>query len=127
MSLSPTKARSGPQPIHPVLRLNYYKPGSYDFSGGWGNEGSEIMMPVSPRRLLYVQAGRKAENRFVFSRTDTQLVQRLIVERAYRWVFARQPLDWVARMRPRVIDEAAFAAEQAAWREWPHEQLKSEM
>ena len=44
---------------HPVLRLNYYKPGQYDFRGGWGNPGSEVLMPLSPRHLLYVQVGKK--------------------------------------------------------------------
>lgn len=29
----------------PVIRLNYYKPGSYDFGGGWNNRGSLINSP----------------------------------------------------------------------------------
>src|SRR5207245_1244159 len=38
---------------HPVLRLNYNTAENYDFGGGWGNPGSEIIMPLSPRYLLY--------------------------------------------------------------------------
>ena len=111
---------------HPVLRLNYYGPGNYDFRGGWGNEGSEIIMPVSPRHLLYVQVGHKAPNRLAFSRPKTELMQRLIVERAYRWVFAREPAPWVAQVRPRIIDEEAFMAERAAWKSWHETHLKAE-
>jgi hypothetical protein len=99
---------------HPVLRLNYYKPGHYDFGGGWGNEGSEIIMPVSPRHLLYVQVGRKAPNRFAFSRPQTELMQRLIVERAHRWVFARKQASWSLRL------DLASSTKKSSW---PNEPL----
>lgn len=112
---------------HPVLRLNYYRTDQYDFRGGWGNKGSEILMPLSPRHLLYVQVGRKLSNRFTFSREHTGLVQRLIVERGHRWVFALHPAPWVARFKPRKIDAAAFSAEQAAWAHWHAEQSQAEM
>lgn len=111
---------------HPVLRLNYYQPGRYDFRGGWKNQGSEIIMPISPRYLLYVQVGKKAPNRFSFLPKETQLVQRLIVERAHRWVFARQPAPWVAQARPRVIDQESFIAEQNAWKHWHQGQVEAE-
>jgi hypothetical protein len=123
----PYEDNEWPLTDHPVLRLNYYKPGQYDFRGGWGNPGSEMMMPVSPRYLLYVQVGAKAANRFVFSREHTQLVQRLLVERAHRWIFGTRPTDWVAGVRPRVVDPDALAAEKLAWKRWPQDQLESEL
>ena len=112
---------------HPVLRLNYYKPGHYDFGGGWANPGSEIMMPVSPRHLLYVQVGSKAANRFAASRERTQLVQRFLVERAHRWVFARRRTEWVVQVRPRTVDPERLAEEKQAWDGWHQDQLQSEM
>lgn len=112
---------------HPVLRLNYYNPGHYDFGGGWGNCRSEIMMPVSPRHLLYVQVGKKAPNRFAFSPEHTKLVQRLLVERAHRWVFATRPDEWVADVRPRTVDPKRLAAEAKAWDDWHQDQLQSEI
>ncbi len=124
--VEPHGSEEWPLTDHPVLRLNYYRPGQYDFRGGWGNPGSEIMMPISPRQLLYVQVGAKASNRFVFSPQDTQLVQRLIVERAHRWVFARQPTPWIARVRPRLVDEAMFLAERDAWQSWQREEAQAE-
>ena len=111
---------------HPVLRLNYYEPGRYDFGGGWGKRGSEIMMPVSPRHLLYVQVGSTTPPRFEFSRQHTQIVQRLLVERAHRWVFATTPEDWVLDVRPRIVDAATLEAEAKAWDEWHREQLQAE-
>ena len=111
---------------HPVLRLNYYRPGKYDFRGGWGNEGSEIIMPVSPRHVLYVQVGKKIKSRFVFSSTDTELVQRLIVERAHRWVFAREPIDGVTQVKPRIVDRKIFTDEAIAWKRLHEDQTKAE-
>jgi hypothetical protein len=42
---------------HPVLRLNYYEEGQYDFGGGWGNPGSEIIVPLSLTHLMYTKIG----------------------------------------------------------------------
>lgn len=42
---------------NPVLCLNYYRGGRYDFGGGWGRPGSEILMPLSPYHLLYTKVG----------------------------------------------------------------------
>jgi hypothetical protein len=112
---------------HPVLRLNYYAPGRYDFGGGWGNAGTELMMPLSPRHLLYVQVGKKSESRFAFSREHTQLVQRFFLERAHRWIFARQPMAWVAGVRPRVVDAAKVAAEEQAWQQWHDQQVEADI
>jgi hypothetical protein len=111
---------------HPVLRLNYYEPGHYDFCGGWNNPGSEIMMPVSPRHLLYVRVGEKALNRFSFSPEQTLLVQKLFVERAHRWIFSRQPLSWVADLKPRSVSAEQVQSEQNAWKQWHGDQLRAE-
>lgn len=84
------------------------------------------MMPVSPKHLLYVQIGTKAANRFTFSREHTQLVQRLLVERAHRWVFATRPVECVADVRPRTVDPERLGAEKKAWEDWNQDQLRSE-
>jgi hypothetical protein len=111
---------------HPVLRLNYYKSGNYDFGGGWGKHGVQIMMPVSPRHLLYVHVGKKAGNRFTFSPDLTQAVQRFLVERAHRWVFATQPADWVAKLRTRTVNPEMFEEEEKAWGDFHRDQSQSE-
>ena len=112
---------------HPALRLNYYKLGQYDFGGGWGNPGSEIMMPVSPRHLLYVQVGAKKRNRFVCSLQQTEAIQRLLVERAHRWIFAKRQLEWVPTVRPRIVDQGLLESEREQWRNWHQNQMQSEI
>src|SRR5207249_3636088 len=43
---------------NPVLRLNYYANGTYDFKGGFANPGGERLLPLSPTALLYTHIGR---------------------------------------------------------------------
>ncbi len=111
---------------HPVVRLNYYRLGQYDFKGGWGNTNSELFMPVSPRHLLYVKVGSKAANRPSASKDVTRRLQRFLVERAHRWIFARQKFDWVESIRPRVVSQEQFVTEQEMWKKWREEQLALE-
>ena len=69
----------------PVVRLNYRTPGDYDFKGGWGNSGAEIMLPLGPRHLLYTQIGRRPPPRGeVVSQGLAKTIRRLIAENAYR-------------------------------------------
>lgn len=111
---------------HPVLRLNYYATGKYDFKGGWGQPGTQIMMPVSPRHLLYVQVGQNAANRLTFDPNLTGLIQRFLIERAHRWVFATHPAEWVVRGRPRTVDSEIYTAEKKMWQDFHPDQLRSE-
>ena len=125
--LEPANDQEWPLTDHPVLKLNYHGPGQYDFDGGWGNPGSEIMMPVSPRHLLYVQVGKKSPNRLSFPPRHTSLIQQLLVKRAHRWVFGRRREHWVADVRPRTVDRDQLAEEAAAWERWHRDQLQSEI
>lgn len=122
----PARDAEWPLTDHPVLRLNYYKSGKYDFGGGWGKHGVQIMMPVSPKHLLYVHVGNKVANRLVFSPEQTQLVQRLLVERAHRWVFATHPAEWVAKARARTVDPDIFEADEKSWGSFHQDQSQSE-
>jgi len=115
-----------PTTDHPVIRLNYYARENYDFAGGWEKPGSELFMPISPKHLVCAQVGRRIQNRLDCTIEGTKMLQHLIVERAHRWVFARRPELWVARVKPRVIDQAAFEAEKNIWKNWPEQQLKAE-
>ena len=95
---------------HPVLRLNYNGPDDYSFQGGWDFRGTDLMMPLSPRHLLFTQVGHEHPRRFTFSTDKTVEIQRLFCERAHRFVFARKPARRVAWFRPRIVDAAIVHA-----------------
>lgn len=110
----------------PVLKLNWYGPGKYDFKGGWGSPGSEILMPLSPRSLLYVRIGQRCTGRHVFPVEQTTVIQRLLIENAHRWVFARREMQYIEEIRPRVVDLEAFTHEEREWASWHEQQSVSE-
>jgi hypothetical protein len=54
------------------------------------------------------------------------LVQRLIIERGHRWVFALHPAPWVTRFKPSLRSTRLLSRpEQAAWAHWHTEQTRT--
>ena len=39
----------------PVICLNYRSEDNYNFGGGWGSKNSNILFPISPNKILYIQ------------------------------------------------------------------------
>jgi hypothetical protein len=112
---------------HPVLRLNYYEEGQYDFGGGWGNPGSEIILPLSPTHLMYTKIGSRQFVNSTLSPEMTLSFQRLLAERAHRWIFAQGQPKRAVWFRPRTEDLAAFVREEQAWQAWHQQQRVAEL
>ncbi|HSY84797.1 MAG TPA: DUF4238 domain-containing protein [Gemmatimonadaceae bacterium] len=110
---------------HPVVRLNYYSADKYDFGGGWGNKGTEILLPLSPDHLLYTKVGYMPSMTGSLSLDMTAALQRFIAERAHRWIIARGTPKRVEWIRPRVVDQYTFTQEETAWRHWHRAQSDS--
>ncbi|BCG98696.1 hypothetical protein MesoLj131b_06960 [Mesorhizobium sp. 131-2-5] len=111
----------------PVIRLNYYKPGNYDFKGGWGRTGGEILFPLSPEHLLYTQIGSRPPARGTrFSPEQTQLLRRLIAEHAHRYIFAKAEDPDIPAFVERTVNAEVYKHEQDQWNKWHAEQLESE-
>lgn len=141
---------------HPVVRLNYYGEQDgvdrYDFGGGWGNPGSEILVPLTPDHLLYAQVGagqrrdpaerrgarrgrrrRPASEAAAVIRHDdvasawfTTMVQRFVAERAHRWVFASEAAGRVRWFRPRHVNADQWRGERESWQRWDAEHSAAE-
>lgn len=111
---------------HPVVKLNCYRNGSYDLKGGWGRKGGYIFMPLSPRHLLFTEVGKDLPDRMSFSSDRTRQIQDYIAERALRWIFARDRLELVNKLRPRRIDSELFNREIDQWSKWHEQQIKAE-
>lgn len=111
----------------PVIKLNFYGNGKYDFKGGWGNRGTEIILPLSPRHLLYTMVGERPPRRGeMMARAHAGMVRRFIAEHAHRKIFARSPEAEVPEVRPRTIDRDRLLAENKQWARWNEEQSTAE-
>lgn len=107
----------------PVVCLNYYSSGSYDFGGGWGRPGSEIFMALGPKHLLYTRVGSQPPRRgTVLDRARTELIRGMIAEHAHRTIFSSFEDEEIPQIRPRRVDPAAFERERRFWKNWHSEQ-----
>ncbi len=111
----------------PVVRLNYYNQGKYDFGGGWGSKGTEIFMPIGPKHLLYTQVGSRPPRRGTqFSPEQTKIIRSCIAEHAHRFIFASKPDTNMAILRPRTISAELLKDENTQWSKWHEEQADAE-
>jgi hypothetical protein len=115
---------------NPVVKLNYYGEGRYDFGGGWGNPKTDLLLPLSPKHLMCTQVGaarRELPERGAELDEETALkLQGFIAENADRMIFSSSPDSRIGRLRPREVDAEKFNAEKKRWEEWPREQAAGE-
>lgn len=125
--MRPARGLYWPTSDNPVIRLNYYTDRKYNFDGGWGNEGSEILFPLGPEHLLYTRVGSKPPLRGTrFDIGNTKLIKKFIAESAYRLIFSNERDDNIAILRPRCVDQEKFRKEKALWSNWHAQQSSIE-
>lgn len=112
----------------PVMCLNYNSAESFNFKGGWGSRGTELILPLSPEHLLYAQVGQRAPLKKYsrVSQSFADVVQRMIVLHGHRMLFACEPSEFVGAARPRAEDRAAFEHERAEWLRFHANQSEAE-
>jgi hypothetical protein len=113
---------------NPVVKLTYNAPYRYDFGGGWGSKGTEIIMPLSPRHLLYTRIGYRPPKRgSEISRFVAEEMRLCIAENADRMIIATEPDADVPKLRPRLVNAEYVRDEMAQWKSWHEEQTRAEM
>ena len=125
--LTPSDGQEWPLTDHPSLRINFWSLDNVDYGGGWGRRGCDLMMPVSPKHLVYAEVGKKGRRRLQLAHHQTRVIQKVLVGGAHRWIFAAQPYEWVKTERPRVVDPEKYATEKDMWDRWHQDQVQSEI
>lgn len=111
----------------PTIRLNYYKNGDYDFAGGWGNKGTELLLPLDPYHLLYTKVGEKPPQKgMILDEIQTKKINNIIANNALRIIISSRKIENIELIRKRVIDKEAFEFEKNEWSKWHSEQSKAE-
>ncbi|WP_095146929.1 DUF4238 domain-containing protein [Pseudomonas sp. Irchel s3b6] len=118
---------SWPTTDNPLVRLNFQDSKNYDFAGGWGVKNGDIILPLSPKHLLYTCIGRRVWDRGTIPDLGTfQLIRKIIIEHADRYVFAQEPSD-VHLIRPRFVCPTTYKNEVLAWQNWNRHQCQAEL
>lgn len=125
--MKPAKGMYWPTSDNPVVKLNYYSPGNYDFGGGWYNPGSELLFPLGPNHIMYAQVGKRPPlRRTRFSESQTELIRRFITENAHRYIFSNNVDQRIEIYRPRIVNCDQYNSEIVEWKKWHEVQSKSE-
>jgi hypothetical protein len=103
---------------HPMIRLNFQGHDDYNFGGGWAQPGTALILPLSPRHLMYAQIGSEWQGSTTCTIDQTFLLQQVIAERAHRWIFARGQPQRAVWFRPRRVDLSLFRTEYEAGKAW---------
>ncbi len=65
----------------PVMKLHTRNDGTYNFGGGWNSPRTEILMPLSPKHMLYTRMGSKPPERgHVLPRDIAMRFRRLLLK-----------------------------------------------
>lgn len=125
--MRPAQGMYWPTSDNPVIKLNYYSPGNYDFKGGWYNPGTELLFPLGPEHLMYSQVNERPHARGTrFSHSDTQIIRKIILENAHRYIFCNRIDEEIEGFRPRVVSREQFLAESNQWKQWHQIQTQIE-
>lgn len=103
---------------NPVMLLNYSNEKDYTFTGGWGNNGTEVIMPITPEHLLYTQVGHNNPSYINLTFDKAQRLKELIVENAHEYVFTDCADESILSIRPRVVDKYSFNLQREQWQRW---------
>jgi Protein of unknown function (DUF4238) len=110
----------------PAMRLNYNTATDFDFGGGLGSRGTDLILPLGPSHLLFSQIGHEHPPQMKFDLKQTVEIQRLTCLRAHREVYSRSALKRVQWFRPRVVDAVAVRTEDQEWDRWHTTQAELE-
>lgn len=104
---------SFPTSDDPVICLNYRSENDYDFNGGWGLKNGNILMPISPQMLLFTQIGDKNSYSFLDNSLHwSSFFRKIIIQHAYRSVFADKPQKGMLEINPRIVNKNLYDKEK---------------
>ena len=117
---------SFPTSDDPVICLDCNNEG-YSFGGGWGKKHSNILMPISPKLILFSEVGEKGVRPDLdYSPAYSRLFREIIIRHAHRYVYADRPQRGMLALNARVVDREMYEREQRSIAGWHAENIRAE-
>lgn len=115
-----------PTSDNPVICINHISEDTYELFGGLGKKGTEIIFPISRHRALYTQVEVKHDSRIKLDAKSSQRIKDVIIENAYRSIYAYDEDNTVQVTRPRCVDLERYREEKRKIEEWYKTYLEKE-
>ncbi len=90
---------------NPVITLNYYNKDHYDFNGGYDSPNAHIIVPISPKYLLFTQIGVKSEPVWQADMEFYEKIIKFICENATISIFSRNENKLVEKYSKRKVND----------------------
>jgi hypothetical protein len=104
---------------NPAVQMGLGNDATRNLGGGWGALGTVLMLPLSPRHLLYAEIGTRPPEKYtVVPVSKFEEIRRVIANNAARSIFASTRDNTVQQIRTRHVDASAFDSEKQQWRDW---------
>ena len=107
---------------NPLLRLNFESSEKYDFKGGFGSKGTDLVLPLSPEHLLHARIGHPAQDTTEVAPETATQIKRCIAQNAFRWIVADAPAKKAEWFMPRVVSLEHYRAEEESFSRYHEEQ-----
>lgn len=115
-----------PTSDNPLIRLAW-SPSNYHFEAGWAQPNADILMPLSPKHLLWAAVGKRGMARgTILDPSLARQISRIIIEHADRYVFSASKFD-ISPFRKRIVCPINFNEEKKRWACWDREQSEAEL
>ena len=107
---------------HPLLRLNFESSEKYDFKGGFGSKGTDLVLPLSPEHLLHARIGHPPPEITELPPGTATQIKGCIAQNAFRWIVADAPAPKAEWFMPRVVSLEHYRAEEERFSRYHEEQ-----
>lgn len=115
-----------PTTDNPLVKIAFNTKGEYYLNGGWITPGVQIILPLSPKHLLYTRLGmRPPPKGTVLNWKEAVFFRKVIIDSALRYIFAIAPSE-ISVIRPRTISQEQCSYEIKMWSDWHNDQSKEE-
>lgn len=117
--VKPAEGYSWPTSDNPVVKLNYYRHGSFDLKGGWGMPKGNIIFPLGPEHAMLTQIGpwsMPKGTRLPIGLTEN--IIKYIATNAHRQIFSIDKNKKIPALRKRIANNHLFKQEKEEIRLW---------